>query len=861
MNSAATTLLSVPLTGSRQPQNQPGKAAPGEGHEPIPVIYGYTSTPGILVFQETGANFRSNAGRQLGNLSAGTGRASEYLLTQRVVSVGEISSLRGVLLDGRSPSPAITNSSAHRMDFNQASPWAADYRGDNSTAVFSGLTQITSVYRCDPQNPQYGGPPQPIFLVEGRRLRPVQKSGDNYSLGQPASSRLTPLVLLDYLTSSDYGPGLNLEDLDLASFYAAQQMAAAVVETGFWSTELAGGDIDLHRYEFNGSLTVTSNYPAVIDEILRTMPGAMLYQAADTGKYKLCLASNASVASQTVATLTGSQIRVDWSRDTRLGSLSGNFSNGKAGFQQDSLTFPAPGTAVTIRTAAEDGSLSKAGEMNLSGVASLPQAASICCTEMLLTRREGYSLTTAPGTSMVEPGDILRLQDTKLGLDVHVRVQKARLLDNLTVEIEAVRHVPGDFDWTPGNYTRTQPPEAADPVLTAPSLSVVWIEDDRVLAVTLAAAPNEDACLEDYELQYRLADTWYGWARSSSLNLRLPVSMDGGSYSFRARARGANGRKGPWSEPTEEQRVPRLQIEPGPAGEPGQGTEFIFTATADRTAPTAPSADWGYRRPTDGWTANIASLADGACLWMASRSVSGSPATGDAVSGLWSSPVCISRVGLDGARGPAGAKGETGDAGPAGPEGATGPRGLRGYTGNTGPRGYRGLKGDQGNPGPAGSRGFRGFKGDKGDQGPTGSVGPRGPRGDTGPRGPAGEDGRSWVPYGMTASPGRIELARVASFPQNPAQSGYPQNHPLSSQVRAVTITVSGGGLNSPVSETWHAGFGGFGNAGVVWTRIGARAREGVIERSGSTFRFRPSAGSAIVASVQVIVDYDPVDL
>lgn len=73
-------------------------------------------------------------------------------------------------------------------------------------------------------------------------------------------------------------------------------------------------------------------------------------------------------------------------------------------------------------------------------------------------------------------------------------------------------------------------------------------------------------------------------------------------------------------------------------------------------------------------------------------------------------------------------------------QGPRGPRGLRGPRGATGPSGPRGAIG------PQGAVGARGAPGTAANRGATGPPGPRGAMGPRGPQGPAGPPGRPGAP-------------------------------------------------------------------------------------------------------------------
>ncbi len=111
-----------------------------------------------------------------------------------------------------------------------------------------------------------------------------------------------------------------------------------------------------------------------------------------------------------------------------------------------------------------------------------------------------------------------------------------------------------------------------------------------------------------------------------------------------------------------------------------------------------------------------------------------------------------------------------GPQGPAGPEGPPGPQGPAGLTGPQGPEGQTGPQGLQGPQGPQGPSGPQGLPGAQGPQGATGPQGPNGPQGPEGPQGPPGPPGTPSVrtiivgPVGTAVENGAALLAALAGI-------------------------------------------------------------------------------------------------
>ncbi len=90
----------------------------------------------------------------------------------------------------------------------------------------------------------------------------------------------------------------------------------------------------------------------------------------------------------------------------------------------------------------------------------------------------------------------------------------------------------------------------------------------------------------------------------------------------------------------------------GSDGSPAPGREFIYARTATATAPSLPDNDWGFDEPESPWSDGSPGVnAANPFLWESSRAISGTPATGDAVSDNWDAPIVIGHFGADGVAG------------------------------------------------------------------------------------------------------------------------------------------------------------------------------------------------------------------
>ena len=246
---------------------------------------------------------------------------------------------------------------ALRVDVHYAGGEACALMNANASgrasSVFSETAYATVAIRLDRDEPQFNGVPSIQFLVEGSLVRRVFNGAlterDTYS-NNPA------WCLLDYLMHSRSGKGLDISQLDLASFEAA----AAVCDTIVQSQVHTGGKIhrptnqsrdlrrrDLPLYECNIIIDAAKPIRENVESILSTMGDARLVWSG--GKYKLLLqypANNAAI--QVATTLTdddierGSPVEVSWpSSSERLNSCTVRFHNEAENFKEDSVSWPS----------------------------------------------------------------------------------------------------------------------------------------------------------------------------------------------------------------------------------------------------------------------------------------------------------------------------------------------------------------------------------------------------------------------------------------------------------------------------------------------------------------------------------------
>lgn len=227
---------------------------------PIPVVYGETRTGGVRVFTNTE-----------GSLDQGTPEDPDvipnpYLHLVYVISEGEINACKKIFFDG----VEVMNTSATGSNSNWT--FVDSKYSDNVDAFFysgtDGQSANTALSNANVANwsgsPRFrgiaymyfrmtydadvwkNGLPEITFLVEGKKV-PATSNGTTLQYSDNPAR-----CILDYLTNTRYGKGIEVADIDLPSF----QEAESYFNTKGWTTR---GNLDTNANMFVNVLDMFAN--------------------------------------------------------------------------------------------------------------------------------------------------------------------------------------------------------------------------------------------------------------------------------------------------------------------------------------------------------------------------------------------------------------------------------------------------------------------------------------------------------------------------------------------------------------------------------------------------------------------------
>jgi hypothetical protein len=285
----------------------------------LPIQYGRGLLGGVRVYHNTSntlsipstASINAAGGVVFNNTMASSrgGIKHEFLTVQVALAFAELTSCQMVFVDKLKYSDSKFNAAYGKEDYPDEGRLMGGHRihffpnGGNDPyitanfnskfAPFTNTAYATCVFALNRDEYQYSGVPEVQFMVEGKKVRKIVKTGNDYSVSATKSYSNNPaLCLLDYLMDPVYGRGLDSKYIDLSSFYYAMTICDTVVKTGvpqegvFWKQKnLSYRDIKL--YECNLTISPANSIRDNIETLLETMGQAELRWAS--GKYSISL--------------------------------------------------------------------------------------------------------------------------------------------------------------------------------------------------------------------------------------------------------------------------------------------------------------------------------------------------------------------------------------------------------------------------------------------------------------------------------------------------------------------------------------------------------------------------------------------
>lgn len=501
------------------------------------------------------------------------GEKNMMLYVQQAIAHGGLSNVYTIDVDKR-PYDSVAYEYGQRIFVNlnggTPDPWMSAADPVRSNAAFNKVAFATGIFALYRDDPQYDGPPEMQFYVQGNAVRYVEKSGNVFTLssGKMQTSN-SALVLLDYLMSVDYGKGLSVDEINLESFYWASQVCAtrviddATKRGALWLANSNTRHVNL--YECNISLDTGVSLRENIQKILDTMSFAALVWS--DGKYSLNLpyaeiwnankayqvgtvvqyngngypqlfrrevsgaggtpgssiAWNENVIDQSVRYIDddylegGTEFTVSWpSADTKMNCCTVRFMNEDKDFSEDTASWPnkAPSdVADTIYATmlAEDNGVPLETEVYVAGCSTPYHAMAIAEQRVRASRAQvDYTFTATPALLHVEPGDLIGFSSNIYNVPYTVLVvENTEVQQNGSITISASTFDASFLAWNVPDTYYAPPYDPYEKILIGQAYNLnisVGNANSKVSNYVLSWSKAKDDRVVRYLVQYTTED-------------------------------------------------------------------------------------------------------------------------------------------------------------------------------------------------------------------------------------------------------------------------------------------------------------------------------------------------------------------
>lgn len=508
------------LLGIEEPKGPPSGALINKQSniEPIPVVYGERRLGGVRVFVETAG-----------------GSKNKYLYMAIVLCEGEVDSIGNVYINdklstdskfsGRLVINKHTGSDSQTADSTlmEAPSWGTNHRLQGLCYLAVRLQYDTDVFTSIPNI---------TAVVKGRKCYDPRTTLTAWT-DNPA------ICLRDYLTNSRFGKGLPASAIDDPSFEAAADDCDALV-----SRYTSGPTVEIFKCNaiINTSATLFDN----VRTILQGMRGIMPYS---DGKYSLLIEDDtAAVFDFDLSNIIGDISIVSTPKQRRFNRVTAKFTNPDANWKEDSITWPAAGSAEETSLLAADSGIVLETEIQLDTTTDIYAARDLARLVCLASRNQALTVRFKAATEALEcsVGDIVTVTHPTPGWSSKkFRVSSIRIFDAGEVGIELNEHDASIYPWVvdaqvdPRGATTLPDPFTVEPAtaLTLTETSLVEADGSVIPSLKVSWTASADDFVSRYELQWKKStDSEYQSVLLASTEYSIPVPNTSVQYDVRVRA-------------------------------------------------------------------------------------------------------------------------------------------------------------------------------------------------------------------------------------------------------------------------------------------------------------------------------------
>mgnify|MGYP003112993749 CR=1 FL=1 len=517
------------------PQFQQGQEATGvllnkqSNNANIPVVYGTRLIGGVRVFLET------------------SGSDNQYLYGALVLSEGEVNGITKIYVEDKevtfsgsfSDGGTVTSNDSRFGDTIQVQTFYGT-DGQSASSLLSTLTNWTSnhklsglcyiAFRITWDADKYIGIPKIQALVQGRKVSTYNAS----SVETTGVFTTNPAwCLLDYLTNSRYGKGINIADIDIPSFYTASTIAETQV------TPYSGGS-DINLFDCNAVIDTGQKLIDNTRTLLKGMRGFLPYAQ---GKYKLIIeTTGSSVLTLNEDNIIGG-IKVSSERkNEKYNRVQVNFINPDKNYQSDTIVYDTD--HATLKT--EDGGFLQEGVIDIPTITNPYQALEF--GEIVLKRSRnnlGLELTVNYTAMNLAIGDIVAVTSSITGMSAKpFRVVGMAINPSFEVALSLIEHQDAWYTFDEKIEVAVIPDTSfPNPFsVEAPSIShsdeLISLFDGSVVSKLTVEVNSNDQFVNEYEVQIKpQSDTnFITIGRSTNKVFEKYPVIEGLTYDIRARS-------------------------------------------------------------------------------------------------------------------------------------------------------------------------------------------------------------------------------------------------------------------------------------------------------------------------------------
>ena len=459
---------------------------------PLPVIYGYRRVGGNIVYVDT------------------QGDSNKYLYVCYALSHGEVNGLKRLFIDDNElprslftntdkfPNESIVTVNAGRYSgrakfqffrgsdtqaqsslLNESNEWSKKQRKLPGICYLAARYEWKKIETQADQdnNPFSGGVPQVKCDILGQKVYDIGANHDgttnitNFSSVTKTLSYNPADCLLDYLTNNRYGCGLPISEIDGESFYIAHNK---LDQTVTYYTGATGKVMTTNMVLNTGSKLLDNT-----KELLSGCRGIMPYIQ---GRYKLKI-EDAGNDYDIVSSVTNVKFDVDENyinggaelvgerKNSYFNQVTVNYVDPDLQFTNQQIVYPDVGSTEEATYLAEDNDEVLSGDFGFPTITNKYVARHIA--KMILEKSRKQRILSFEGTPdllAVEPGDVIRVNHTRLGLtNVLFRVISMQITSTSSVNMECVEVIATTYPFiTTDEEDIPIPPKRPDPILPNP---------------------------------------------------------------------------------------------------------------------------------------------------------------------------------------------------------------------------------------------------------------------------------------------------------------------------------------------------------------------------------------------------------